>query len=177
MGWPLWSRSGLPVYARSASACSPVAAAGDVVLIEFRDRPAPCDVAYLVEALLAHGVRVEVLDGPVVVDATQEVVANMLAIVTSFAVCLCGELRCPGASPPWDAVVGLVAGGACRAQGLAPREAHRASLPVIRGLRVPEADLHPGRVGTSGGCPGLSGKSGSGRHHCAFRPLVSPMPP
>ncbi len=32
---------------------------------------------------------------------------------------------------------------ACMAQGLAPRETHRDSLPVIRGLRVPEADLHP----------------------------------
>ncbi len=30
----------------------------------------------------------------------------------------------------------------CR-RGPAPREAHRDSLPVIRGLRVPEADLHP----------------------------------
>ncbi len=48
------------------------------------------------------------------------------------------KVRCPGASPQGEAVVGLVAGGACTARDL-PRD----SLPVIRGLRVPEAGLYP----------------------------------
>ncbi len=63
----------------------------DVVLIEFKDRLARFGFAYLVEAFEAHGVRVEVLDGPVAVDATQEMVADMLAIVTCFAARLYGS--------------------------------------------------------------------------------------
>ena len=63
----------------------------DVVLIEFKDRLARFGFAYVVEALQAHGVRVEVLDGPVAVDATQELVADMLAIVTCFAARLYGS--------------------------------------------------------------------------------------
>ena len=43
------------------------------------------------EAFAAHGVRVEVLDGPVAVDAAQELVADMLAIVTCFAARLYGS--------------------------------------------------------------------------------------
>ena len=42
------------------------------------------------EAFQAYGVRVEVLDGPVAVDAAQELVADMLAIVTCFAARLYG---------------------------------------------------------------------------------------
>ena len=37
---------------------------------------------YVAEAFAARGVRVEVLEGPVAVDAAQELVADMLAIVT-----------------------------------------------------------------------------------------------
>ena len=62
----------------------------DVVLVEFNDRLARFGFAYVVEALQAHGVRVEVLEGPVAVDATQELVADMLAIVTCFAARLYG---------------------------------------------------------------------------------------
>jgi excisionase family DNA binding protein len=57
----------------------------DVVLVEFKDRLARFGFAYVVEALLAHGVRVEVLDGPVATDATQELVQDMLAIIAVFA--------------------------------------------------------------------------------------------
>ena len=54
----------------------------DVVLVEFKDRLARFGFAYSVEALAASGVRVEVLDMPVAVDAAQELVADMLASVT-----------------------------------------------------------------------------------------------
>jgi len=37
-----------------------------VVLVEFKDRLARFGFAYITEALAAHAVRVEVLDGPVV---------------------------------------------------------------------------------------------------------------
>ena len=57
----------------------------DMVLMEFKDRLAPFGFAYLVEAFTAPGVRVEVLEGPVAADARQELVADMLAIVTCFA--------------------------------------------------------------------------------------------
>ena len=63
----------------------------DVVLVEFKDRLARFGFAYVVEALSAHGVRVEVLDGPVAVDATQELVQDMLAIDTCFAARLYGS--------------------------------------------------------------------------------------
>jgi len=62
----------------------------DVVLVEFKDRLARFGFAYIVEALAASGVRVEVLDGPVPVDAAQELVADMLAIVTGCAARLYG---------------------------------------------------------------------------------------
>jgi excisionase family DNA binding protein len=62
----------------------------DVVLVEFKDRLARFGFAYVVEALAAHGVRVEVLDGPVATDATQELVQDMLAIVAVFAARLYG---------------------------------------------------------------------------------------
>jgi predicted site-specific integrase-resolvase len=42
-----------------------------------------------------HGVRVEVLDGPVAVDAAQKLVADMLAIVTWFAARLYGRWSQP----------------------------------------------------------------------------------
>lgn len=57
----------------------------DGVLVEFKDRLARFGFAYVVEALAGHGVRVDVVDGPVAVDATQEPVQDMLAIVTCFA--------------------------------------------------------------------------------------------
>jgi predicted site-specific integrase-resolvase len=63
----------------------------DVVLVEFKDRLARFGFAYVVEAWAAHGVRVEVLDGPVATDATQELVQDMLAIVAVFAARLYGR--------------------------------------------------------------------------------------
>ena len=63
----------------------------DVVLVEFKDRLARFGFGYVVEAFSAHGVRVEVLEGPVAVDAAQELVADMLAIVTCFAARLYGS--------------------------------------------------------------------------------------
>ncbi len=63
----------------------------DVVLVEFKDRLARFGFAYVVEALAAHGVRVEVLDGPVATDATQELVQDMLAIIAVFAARLYGR--------------------------------------------------------------------------------------
>ena len=63
----------------------------DVVLIEFKDRLARFGFGYIVEAFAAYGVRVEILDGPVAVDAAQELVADMLAIVTCFAARLYGS--------------------------------------------------------------------------------------
>ena len=85
--------SGLNEKRRGLQRLFRLAAVGeiDVVLIEFKDRLARFGFAYLVEALQAHGVRVEVLDGPVAVDATQELVADMLAIVTCFAARLYGS--------------------------------------------------------------------------------------
>jgi Predicted site-specific integrase-resolvase len=61
------------------------------VLVEFKDRLARFGFAYVVEALDAYGVRVEAVDGPVAVDATQELVQDMLAIVTCFAARLYGS--------------------------------------------------------------------------------------
>ena len=63
----------------------------DLVLVEFKDRLARFGFAYVVEALDAYGVRVEAVDGPVAVDATQELVRDMLAIVTCFAARLYGS--------------------------------------------------------------------------------------
>ena len=61
----------------------------DVVRIEFKDRLVGS--AYIVEALGAHGARVEVLDGPVATEAAQERVADMRASVTCFAARLYGS--------------------------------------------------------------------------------------
>jgi len=85
--------SGLNEKRRGLRRLFRMAAAGeiDVVLIEFKDRLARFGFAYVVEALAAHGVRVEVLDGPVAADATQELVQDMLAIVTCFATRLYGS--------------------------------------------------------------------------------------
>jgi len=63
----------------------------DVVLVEFKDRLARFGFAYIVQAFDAYGVRVEVLDGPVAVDAAQELVQDMLAIVAVFAARLYGK--------------------------------------------------------------------------------------
>ncbi|HEY8449966.1 MAG TPA: hypothetical protein VIL95_05730 [Bacillota bacterium] len=43
------------------------------------------------KALAAYGVLVEILDGPVATDAAQELVQDMLAIVTWFAAKLYGQ--------------------------------------------------------------------------------------
>ncbi len=56
----------------------------DVVLVEFKDRLARFGFGYIVEAFATRSVRVEVLDGAVAVDAAQELVADMLAIVSCF---------------------------------------------------------------------------------------------
>ena len=63
----------------------------DVALVEFKYRLARFGFGYIMEAFQAYGVRVEVLDGPVAVDAAQELVADMLAIVTCFAARLYGS--------------------------------------------------------------------------------------
>lgn len=63
----------------------------DLVLVEFKDRLARFGFAYVVEALHAYGVQVEVVDGPVAVDATQELVQDLLSIVTCFAARLYGS--------------------------------------------------------------------------------------
>ena len=85
--------SGLNEKRRGLRRLFRLAASGeiDVVRIEFKDRLARFGFAYLVEALVAHGVRVEVLDGPVATDAAQELVVDMLAIVTCFAARLYGS--------------------------------------------------------------------------------------
>ena len=63
----------------------------DLVRVEFKDRLARFGFAYVVEALNAYGGRVEVVDGPVTVDATQELVQDMLALVAVFAARLDGN--------------------------------------------------------------------------------------
>jgi len=85
--------SGLNEKRRGLHRLFRLAAAGevDVVLVKFKDRLARFGFTYLVEAFAARGVRVEVLDGPVAVDAAQELVADMLAIVTCFAARLYGS--------------------------------------------------------------------------------------
>ncbi len=85
--------SGLNEKRRGLRKLLRLAAAGeiDVVLVEFKDRLARFGFAYITEALSAYGVQVEVLDGPVATDATQELVQDMLAIVTCFAAKLYGQ--------------------------------------------------------------------------------------
>jgi predicted site-specific integrase-resolvase len=64
----------------------------DVVLIEFKDRLARFGYQYIVQILESHGARVEVvtqLDSPK--DATQELIEDMLAIVTCFSAKLYGQ--------------------------------------------------------------------------------------
>src|SRR5579875_3041895 len=79
--------SGLNERARGLRRMVRMAAAAeiDVVRVEFKDRLARFGFAYIVEALAAHGVQVEVLNGSVATDATQERVQEMLAIVACFA--------------------------------------------------------------------------------------------
>ena len=62
----------------------------DVVLGEFKERLARFGFTYLVEAFAVCGVRREVLDGPVAMDAGQPLVADRLALVTCFAARLYG---------------------------------------------------------------------------------------
>jgi len=85
--------SGLNEQRRGLHRLFRMAAAGEinVVLVELKDRLARSGFACIVEAFAASGARVEVLDGPVAVDATQELVADMLAIVTCFAARLYGS--------------------------------------------------------------------------------------
>jgi len=54
----------------------------DVVLVEWKDPLARLAFTYLVEVFAAHGVRFEVLEGPVAMNAAQELVANMRTIAT-----------------------------------------------------------------------------------------------
>lgn len=63
----------------------------DVVLVEFKDRLARFGFAYILQAMEAYGIRVEVLDGPVAMDASQELVQDMLAMVAVFAARLYGK--------------------------------------------------------------------------------------
>ncbi len=63
----------------------------DVVLVEFKDRLARFGFGYLTEVFRAHGVRVEVLEEPPGADETQELVQDMLAVVTVFAARLYGR--------------------------------------------------------------------------------------
>jgi hypothetical protein len=85
--------SGLSEKRRGLHRLFRLAAAGetDVVVAEFRDRLARFGFGYIMEARQARGVRGEVLDGPVAVDVAQELVADMLAIVTWFAARLYGR--------------------------------------------------------------------------------------
>jgi len=64
----------------------------DIVLIEFKDRLARFGYSYLQEFIESHSGRVEVVtqeDEPK--DATQELLEDMLAIVTSFSARLYGQ--------------------------------------------------------------------------------------
>lgn len=85
--------SGLNEKRRGLHRLFRMAAAGeiDVVLVESKDRLARFGFTYLVEAFAAHGVQVEVIDGSVAVDAAQELVQDMLAMVALFAARLYGK--------------------------------------------------------------------------------------
>lgn len=61
-----------------------------VVLVEFRDRLARFGYAYLEEAFAVRGTRIEVLEEREAPDATQELVEDMLAVVSVFAARLYG---------------------------------------------------------------------------------------
>lgn len=64
----------------------------DIVLIEFKDRFARFGYRYLVQLIESHGAKVEIVtqeEAPK--DATQELVEDMLAIVTCFAAKLYGQ--------------------------------------------------------------------------------------
>ncbi|HIE27036.1 TPA: hypothetical protein EYP66_07095 [Candidatus Poribacteria bacterium] len=64
----------------------------DIVLVEFKDRLARFGYTYLVEFCSSHGVSIEVVtQQEVKKDATQELVEDMLAIVTSFSARLYGQ--------------------------------------------------------------------------------------
>ena len=64
----------------------------DIVLIEFKDRFARFGYSYLVKLIESHGAKVEIVtqeEAPK--DATQELVEDMLAIVTCFSAKLYGQ--------------------------------------------------------------------------------------
>jgi len=64
----------------------------DIVLIEFKDRLARFGYNYLVKLIESHGAQVEVVtqeEAPK--DATQELIEDMLAIVTCFSAKLYGQ--------------------------------------------------------------------------------------
>jgi len=64
----------------------------DIVLIEFKDRLARFGYNYLAKLIESHGAKVEVMtqeESPK--DATQELVEDMLAIVTCFSAKLYGQ--------------------------------------------------------------------------------------
>jgi predicted site-specific integrase-resolvase len=64
----------------------------DIVLIEFKDRLARFGYSYLVKLISSHGAQVEVVtqeEAPK--DVTQELVEDMLAIVTCFSAKLYGQ--------------------------------------------------------------------------------------
>jgi len=62
----------------------------DVVLVEYKDRLARFGYSYIEEGLTYRGVAVEVLEQQETKDATQEMVQDMLAIVSVFAAKLYG---------------------------------------------------------------------------------------
>ena len=64
----------------------------DIVLIEFKDRLARFGYRYLVEFIESHNASVEIVtQQEMPKDATQELVEDMLAIVTSFSARLYGQ--------------------------------------------------------------------------------------
>jgi len=64
----------------------------DIVLIEFKDRLARFGYRYLVQLIESHGAKVEIVTHEEVPkDATQELVEDMLAIVTCFSAKLYGQ--------------------------------------------------------------------------------------
>jgi len=68
----------------------------DIVLVEFKDRLARFGYNYLVKLIESHGAHVEVVtqeEAPK--DATQELVEDMLAIVTCFSAKLYGQRSDP----------------------------------------------------------------------------------
>jgi len=58
---------------------------GDVVVITYRDRLARFGFRYLEAYFASHGVRIEAIFGEEPKDMGQELVEDLIAIVTSFA--------------------------------------------------------------------------------------------